>query len=745
MGDSDRAIDAAERALSLVTTSGESSLAYAVALNNVGVALHHKGAIEKALRAYEKSLETFQEIIGLKEAPDDVAMAEFHMARIHSNLGLAYWGRGDPAQAYRHFRFAQEQMADEERVARTERGALAEMAELSVELDVFLTLERAMPALPGERIALQMLLERKGAVLEEQTRTMGGFRTAAEQSAPRSQSPRKSLADFFGFGTQERIVQQAEQLRQALRGDSPSEDREVMQEYETVLAQRSALEHLKTASPEEEAAKQRAATDLDTRIQAIQQHIQTRVESRELIQRRKAVGAPDPKALAEAMGNARTDAELDEIEKRHMAQLRSQAGVEQQRKRSERLALLQRIQSRIPDNSALLEMVQYRPFDPRADLPENRWGAARYGVYLIRRTGAPIYIDYGEAEPIDKLITEFRRSLVQPPWTLARDLGRRLDARLMQPVREHLDAMTQLLLAPEGLLNLIPFGALVDERDRYLIETFSFNYLASGRDLLRPEKHDKPRSPALIVADPNFDVEGPAIASAQPGPASTQAARSRNFSGIRFDSLPGTAAEARALKHILPDAVTLTGLQATETALKQIKGPRILHVATHGFFLEDQGTNPSEASRRRGNTGHTAENPMLRSGLAFTGANLFRSGNDDGILTALEAAGLDLVGTRLVVLSACDTGAGDVKNGEGVFGLRRAFVVAGAETILMSLFQVEDEATKSLMVDYYRRLAQGEGRTEALRQAQLAFLQDPAHRHPLFWASFISSGESGRM
>jgi tetratricopeptide (TPR) repeat protein len=89
MGDSDRAIDAAERALSLVTTSGESSLAYAVALNNVGVALHHKGAIEKALRAYEKSLETFQEIIGLKEAPDDVAMAEFHMARIHSNLGLA--------------------------------------------------------------------------------------------------------------------------------------------------------------------------------------------------------------------------------------------------------------------------------------------------------------------------------------------------------------------------------------------------------------------------------------------------------------------------------------------------------------------------------------------------------------------------------------------------------------------------------------------------------------------------------
>jgi CHAT domain-containing protein len=175
----------------------------------------------------------------------------------------------------------------------------------------------------------------------------------------------------------------------------------------------------------------------------------------------------------------------------------------------------------------------------------------------------------------------------------------------------------------------------------------------------------------------------------------------------------------------------LTGKDATETAAKRIGGPRILHIATHGFFLED--------------TAAESEDPMLRSGLVFAGVNALGSGEDDGVLTALEAAGLDLRGTRLVVLSACETGLGEVKNGEGVFGLRRAFVVAGAETLLMSLWQVADEATKDLMVAYYTRLARGEPRAEALRQAQLGMLKDPSTARPFFWAAFISSGEAGAL
>jgi CHAT domain-containing protein len=135
---------------------------------------------------------------------------------------------------------------------------------------------------------------------------------------------------------------------------------------------------------------------------------------------------------------------------------------------------------------------------------------------------------------------------------------------------------------------------------------------------------------------------------------------------------------------------------------------------------------------------------LLRSGLALAGANQRRSGSDrddDGILTALEAAGLDLWGTKLVVLSACDTGVGKVKNGEGVFGLRRALLLAGSETQVISLWPVSDLGTRDLMIEYYRALEQGEGRSEGLRRVQLEMITRKGRSHPFYWASFIQSGE----
>ncbi len=129
---------------------------------------------------------------------------------------------------------------------------------------------------------------------------------------------------------------------------------------------------------------------------------------------------------------------------------------------------------------------------------------------------------------------------------------------------------------------------------------------------------------------------------------------------------------------------------------------------------------------------------MLRSGLALAGAN---RKDESGILTALEASGLNLWGTKLVVLSACDTGIGQVRNGEGVYGLRRALVLAGAETQMMSLWPVSDRSTRDLMVSYYRDLVAGRGRGEALRRAQLQMLQSKSHAHPYYWASFIQTGE----
>jgi CHAT domain-containing protein len=404
----------------------------------------------------------------------------------------------------------------------------------------------------------------------------------------------------------------------------------------------------------------------------------------------------------------------------------------ERQKRGNREGLLQSIQSRLPDAAALIEMARFRPFKAGAASEAERWEPPHYGAYVIRHTGAPTFIDYGDAASIDALVIEFRRTLAVPRGTLAHDLGRRLDTALMQPLRAQLGATTEIYVSPEGLLNLVPFGALVDEQDRYLVETFRFNYLSTGRDLLRepPSSTARP-SPAVVIADPAFDA---GAGDRAPGTSM------RSVLGHQFQALPGTAGEAEAIKALLPGAAVLTREQATETAMKSVAAPRILHVATHGFFLEDQ-----DLSRVDAGTAEGPEDPMLRSGLVFAGANTGRSGADDGVLTALEAAALGLAGTELVVLSACETGVGDVRTGEGVFGLRRAFMAAGAETLVISLWRVDDDATRQLMTEFYRRLAKREGRAEALRQAALTLLRDPAHRHPFYWASFISTGEASPM
>jgi CHAT domain-containing protein len=209
---------------------------------------------------------------------------------------------------------------------------------------------------------------------------------------------------------------------------------------------------------------------------------------------------------------------------------------------------------------------------------------------------------------------------------------------------------------------------------------------------------------------------------------------------------------------MLPEVTLLTESEATENAIKQTTRPQILHIATHGFFLEDIelvaspafGTSfldqrslypePDFGAIPRPQIANP-ENPLLRSGLALAGFNPRQSGEDDGVLTALEAAGLNLYGTKLVVLSACETGVGAVNNGEGVYGLRRAFTIAGAESQVMSLWKVSDEGTKDLMVSYYQRLLENEGRSEALRQVQLEMLRSQQYQHPYFWASFIPSGD----
>jgi CHAT domain-containing protein len=384
---------------------------------------------------------------------------------------------------------------------------------------------------------------------------------------------------------------------------------------------------------------------------------------------------------------------------------------------------LDAVQAAVPDGARLVEFAAYRPYDAGA----TTYGAARYVAYVLGRDGAPAWADLGEAATVDAAVSELRKALRDRTRADVTALARRVDELVMRPIRERLGDTQKLLISPDGALNLVPFAALVDEQNRYLVERYEITYLTSGRDLLRLQP--RPPSPmlALVVADPLFGRKGAAGAESR---LLVQEADGPDLSKANFTPLPGTAGEAAALSRLMKrQATVLTRDAATEAAMKRAGAPGIVHVATHGYFLD---------------AGAGAADPLLRSGLALAGVNARQSGEgEDGFLTALEVTGMNLWGTRLVVLSACDTGVGEVAAGQGVYGLRRALVLAGAETSMVSLWPVSDKGTRDLMTDFYGRLLGGSSRAGALRNVQLAMLKSPARRHPYYWASFIQSGAWG--
>ena len=309
-----------------------------------------------------------------------------------------------------------------------------------------------------------------------------------------------------------------------------------------------------------------------------------------------------------------------------------------------------------------------------------------------------------------------------------KEVARTLHNQVMAPIRPLLGDARHLLLSPDGQLNLIPFEALRDENNQYLVQRYSFSYLTTGRDLLRLDTKAKKISNPVVFADINYgnqydNQENNLVAQSR----GLENKRSVYFANLTFGSLAATSEEGNRIKEIFPTTNIIAGKQATEKAIKQLQTPSILHLATHGFFLPDQKKpdvptntfNPQQNKPKPLNL----ENPLLRSGLALAGFNNRQNkqskNTEDGVLTALEVAGLNLRGTKLVVLSACETGVGDVKIGNGVYGLRRALVIAGSQSQLLSLWKVADDGTKDLMVEYYQKIKAGKGRHQALREVQL--------------------------
>ena len=211
--------------------------------------------------------------------------------------------------------------------------------------------------------------------------------------------------------------------------------------------------------------------------------------------------------------------------------------------------------------------------------------------------------------------------------------------------------------------------------------------------------------------------------------------------------LPGTKVEIDGVSKVLKasgyQVKQFTQKLATEANLKSIKGPTLMHIATHGYFLKDVENMGSAFGISLENAN---DNPLLRSGLMLAGAGTTVSGkrmpnlesNDNGILTAYEAMNLNLEGTDLIILSACETGLGDIKAGEGVYGLQRAFLVAGADALIMSLWKVDDAATQQLMANFYSNWIKLGNKQKAFKQAQMQLMAK--YKDPYYWGAFVMMG-----
>ncbi len=433
----------------------------------------------------------------------------------------------------------------------------------------------------------------------------------------------------------------------------------------------------------------------------------------------------------------------------------------------------------IPEHSSLIEFVRFYGFDFLA-IPargEDRLKPAHYVAFVINAAELKNVwmVDLGETEPIDRMIAELRsfitgesetrgsRDLGALP-TKARgksnDTGAKLRKAVFDPIVTMLGGRNQLLLAPDGDLTRLPFEILPTDEGNYLIDNYHISYLNTARDVLRfAVKPTIQSTEAMVIADPDFDLGStPGVTSTEAVESSGRKSRDLNRANLQFKRLPATRVEGTRIAEIL-NVKPLLDKSAVETRLKTCQSPCILHLATHGFFLEDQKRELNKESRglgagqqqEEGNTVQLSEsrleNPLLRSGLALAGVNTWLKKDkltaeaEDGILTAEDVSGLDLLATEMAVLSACETGLGKIRVGQGVLGLRSAFTMAGAKTLVMSLWKVPDKQTQELMEDFYHRILAGQPRADALRIAQLGV--KAKYPDPLYWGAFICQGNPG--
>jgi CHAT domain-containing protein/Tfp pilus assembly protein PilF len=410
---------------------------------------------------------------------------------------------------------------------------------------------------------------------------------------------------------------------------------------------------------------------------------------------------------------------------------------------------LEQVQSAIPQDTALIEYLRYGHY-----LGKGKW-EPRYGAIVLFSQGAPLWIPLGKANEIEALVRQYGAFVRGSPQEdeLSANLQALYEA-LWEPIGQALPSQTKrIIISPDGELNFISFATLLTEDNQFLAQTYNVQYVASGRDLLREPKPSTAKE-VVLFANPDFDLAStPMLAKAEDRSVDAGSVRGSERGDIddwSFGSLEGTQKERDELmKEFAGWGWTpsdFTAKEATKQALLKIHSPYILHLATHGFFAEEDPTTiqaepAASLNDRQGVTkSKFFKNPMHRSGLALAGAQTTIETwkrdevppvENDGILTAEDVSTLDLKGTWLVTLSACDTGSGQARAGEGVMGLRRGFIQAGAQNLLMTLWPISDEVTVQIMSDFYQAAHDTGNAPEALADVQRDWLLKLRQDHGL--------------
>ncbi|MEM9627410.1 MAG: CHAT domain-containing tetratricopeptide repeat protein [Pseudomonadota bacterium] len=441
---------------------------------------------------------------------------------------------------------------------------------------------------------------------------------------------------------------------------------------------------------------------------------------------------------------------LEELEAKELALARVSGAFK--RRQGVRRASIDSLQAVLPDNAGVVEFRQFVPVNSEG----GKLGGARFAALLVRPGRAPILTNAGEVEDAERLLAIIRNEIVP---ARAQKAAVELKKQLFSAFGEDLDSLDKVYVAPDGILNLVPFDRLQLADGSYWNDHQELRILQAGRELLEKLEPSEPGQGLLAlggidfgsaerpVADaPSVDTgnssEQQVIAAIDPALLGDVRARVRGEVEV-FSPLAGSLLEVahieRLFKEQSPKApVTVwTGAAASESGLKslgrQVSPPRILHIATHGFYL----ATPDRQLRSQ-----------LNSGIALAGANHGLGGGDvqgeDGILFSLEAESLNLEGTELVVLSACDTGRGVIDYSEGVVGMVRALRIAGARRVLMTLWPISDQATAEFMRSFYDHWlnAPEDGPAAALKAAKASFRVHPDERYrkPRIWAPFVLIG-----